>query len=114
MTDRAAELVLGACYGNATKQLLDLVMAAERAFDDFGKTSLFGRNKGKEAERKFTDAFAHAILALERIGKIKDSKDAEESLTALQSAMSLVRVAYPNWPRAYKYWDDFYAGTYSN
>ena len=114
MTNRSAELVLAAVYGDSTKQLLDLVMAAEKAFDDYGKTSIFGRDKGKEAEEKFTTGLIHAILALERVGKIKNSKDAEESFTALQNAMTLVRQAYPNWPRAYKYWDNFYAQTYGN
>ena len=112
MTNRAAELVLETVYGDSTKQLLDLVMAAEKAFDDFGKKSIFGKDKGNEAEGKFTAALVHAIMALERVGKIKDSKNAEESFTALQSAMSLVKQAYPNWPRAYRYWDDFYARTY--
>lgn len=114
MTNRMAELVLEASYAGATKQLLDLVMAAEKAFDNYGRKTIFGRDKGKETESKFTAALVHAILALERIGKIKDSKNAEESFTALQNAMTLVRTAYPNWPRAYKYWDDFYAGTYNN
>ncbi|MEO6276662.1 hypothetical protein [Roseateles sp.] len=112
MTDRTAELVLKNVYGASTKQLLDLVMAAEKAFDDFGKRSFFGKDKGKEAEGRFTEALIHAIMALERAGKIRDSKNAEESFTALQSAMTLVRRAYPNWPRAHRYWDDFYANTY--
>ena len=47
MTNRAAELVFQAAYGDATKQLLDLVMAAEKAFDDYGKKSIFGKDKGK-------------------------------------------------------------------
>ena len=111
MTDRSAELVLNALYGDATKHLLDLVMAAERAFDDYGKRSLLGRDKGEEAKRRFTAALVQAILSLERIGKIRDSKDAEQSFTALHNAITLVRAAYPNWPRAYKYWDDFYAET---
>lgn len=114
MTNRAAELVLQAVYGDSIKQLLDLVMAAEKAFDDYGKKSIFGRDKGKEAEQKFTAALIHAILALERIGKIRNSKNAGESFTALQNAMTLIKDAYPNWPRAYKYWDNFYADTYNN
>ena len=107
-------LILQASYGDATKQLTDLIMAAEKAFDDFGRRSLFGRDKGKEAEDKFTAAMMHAIFALERVGRIKNSKDAEESFTALNNAMSLMRKAFPNWPRAYQYWDTFYAGTYHN
>ena len=54
MTNRSAELVLQTIYGDATKQLLDLVMAAEKAFDDFGKKSIFGKDKGQEAEQRFT------------------------------------------------------------
>jgi hypothetical protein len=114
MTDRAAELIFETVYGSSTRQILDLVLAAEKAFDDFGKRSIFGKDKGAESERKFTAALVLAILALERIGKIQDSKNAEESFSALQSAMTLVRRAYPNWPRAYRYWDDFYARTYGN
>jgi hypothetical protein len=107
---RVSELILQASYGDATKQLTDLIMAAEKAFDNFGKRSLFGRDKGKEAEDKFTAAMMYAIFALERVGKIKNAKDADESFTALDNAMSQVRKAFPNWPRAYRYWDTFYAG----
>ncbi len=114
MTNKAAEVVLATVYGDATKQMLDLVMVAEKAFNDFGKKSLLGKDKGEEAERRFTAALIQAILALQRVGKIRDSKDAEQSFTALQNAMTLVREAYPNWPRTYRYWDDFYANTYKN
>lgn len=114
MTNRSAEIVFSAVYGSSAKQLLDLVMAAEKAFDDYGKKTIFGKNKGEEAERRFTAALIQAILALEKFGKIRDSKDAEQSFTALQNAMTLVREAYPNWPRAYKYWDSFYTNTYNN
>lgn len=109
MTNRSAELVLSNAYGDSTKQLLDLVMAAEKAFDDYGKKTIFGKDKGQEAERKFMAALIQAILALERVGKIRDSKDAVQSFTALQNAMIVVREAYPSWPRAYKYWDTFYS-----
>ena len=114
MTNRSVELVLSASYGDSTKELLDLVMAAEKAFNDYGKTSIFGRNKGKDSEQKFTYALARAIFALERVGKIKDPNNAEESFTALQNAITIVRRVYPNWPRAYQYWDTFYANTYNN
>lgn len=112
MTNRVAEVVLNATYRDATKELLDLVMAAEKAFDNYGKRSFLGGDKGKDAEGKFTAALVLAVLALERVGKIKNTKDADESLTALNNAMTAVRRAYPNWPRAYKYWDHFYEGTY--
>ena len=114
MTDPVSEVVFNALYQGATKEILNLVMACEKAFDAYGKRSLFGRDKGKEAEEKFTRALVVAILALERIGKIADSKNAEASFTAHHRALAVAQSAYPNWPRAYRYWSDFYAGTYNN
>lgn len=107
MTNPAAELLLRSVYGDSIKQLTDLVMAAEEAFDQFGKVTLFGKNKSKEAEQRFHTAIALCVLALTRAGRIRDPHDAEESFAAVTNAMSLVREAYPNWPRAYKYWDGF-------
>jgi hypothetical protein len=57
-----------------------------RRSDDYGKKSIFGKDKGKEAEQKFTAALVLAVIALKRIGKIRDSKNAEESFTSLQNA----------------------------
>ncbi len=109
-----ATLILESSYGSATKELTDLVMAAEQAFDNFGKRSLFGKDKGKEAQGKFESAVVDAVLALERVGIIKNAKDAEQSFAALSTAMSLVRKAFPNWPRAYRYWDTFCSDAYNN
>lgn len=105
-----ARNMLGVVYGSTTRELTNLIMAAEEAFDKFGKVSFFGRDKGKEAESKFTAALVHAILALERIGAIMNAKDATESFAKLNEAMSHMRKGFSNWPRAYKYWDMFIAG----
>lgn len=102
-----SELILGAIYGDTTKQLTDLVMAAEHAFDSYGKRSIFGQDKGKAAEEKFNEALVRAILALEKRGLIKDASDASDSFRVLELAMSRVRETFPNWPRAYRYWDEF-------
>lgn len=113
MTNRSAELILIALYGDATKELTNLLMAAENAFDSYGKKSIFGRDKGREAEGKFAAALARAVIALSRVGKINNPKDAEETFTALQKAMVLVREAYPNWPRGYKYLELFFSGNHN-
>lgn len=110
MTDRIHEILLGREYGDATKQLTDLVMACEKAVEDYGKKSFFGKDKGKEAHDKFAAALIQAIRALERGGKIRNARDAEECFSAVDRAMSMVRLAYPNWPRAYGYWDVFLTG----
>lgn len=112
MTNKHAEMVLGVRYRDATKELLDLVMASEKAFETLGKFSFFGKDKGKESEEKFNAALCLAIMALGRVGMIKDIHNAEESFQAIEVAMDLVKAAYPNWPRAYRYWDSFLASTY--
>jgi hypothetical protein len=47
MTDKLQESILIATYGSATRELTDLVMAAEAAYSNLGKRSLFGKDKGK-------------------------------------------------------------------
>ena len=109
MNSKEAELRFQALYTGASKELLDLVMAAERAFRDDGKFSVSGENKGEEAKWKFVAALVHAIGALERIGKVTDAKNSEESFAALEVAMALIKDAYPKRTRAFRYWDSFTA-----
>lgn len=108
MTDYIEEAILNASYGNSLKEILDMVMAAENAFDNYGKVSMLWGDKGKKAEEKFTASLVLSVHALVRVGKIKDPYDPVESMNALNTAMQMVQRAYPNWPRAYRYWDDFY------
>ena len=51
MTNYSAELQLMALYGDTTKELTNLVMAAEKAFDDYGKKSILEKTRGKRQSR---------------------------------------------------------------
>ncbi|MBE7368021.1 hypothetical protein [Ramlibacter pallidus] len=98
------EAILVAKYGIATKELTDLVMAAEKAYRCQGKKSIFGRDKGEEANDLLSRAMLRAISRLSAIGEIS-SNDLMAQVDALRLAMRHTAAAYPNWPDAYRYLD---------
>jgi hypothetical protein len=104
MTSKVDEAILVARYGSATKELTDLIVAAERAHDRHGKRSIFGRDKGKEADELLGRAVVRAVSKLSDIGAVS-SNDLTAQIDALKSAMRHTEAAYPNWPNAYKYLD---------
>lgn len=104
-----SERILIAFYGEkGTGEIQRLVMACEAAYNNLGKRSFFGRDKGAEAVDKMNMALVRVIFALDEVGKT-DKNNAKQSLTEVNKAMEWARKAWPNWPKAYKYWDDFYA-----
>ena len=104
MTNKVEEAILVARYGSGTKELTDLVMAAEKAHDCHGKRSIFGRDKGKEADEFLGRAMIRAVSKLSGIGIIS-SDDLKAQIDALKLAMRQTEAAYPNWPNAYRYLD---------
>lgn len=102
MTNKAEESILVAKYGSATKELTDLVMAAEKAHDHHGKKSIFGKDKGKEADELLSRAVLRAVTKLTDIG-VLTSHDLTAQVDGLRLAMRQTEAAYPNWPNAYRY-----------
>lgn len=104
MTNKAEESILVARYGSATKELTDLVMAAEKAYDHLGKRSIFGRDKSKEANEQLSRAVIRAVSKLTETGVLL-SDDLKVQIEGLKLAMKQTQAAYPNWPKAYKHLD---------
>ncbi len=104
MTNKAEESILVARYGNATKELTDLIMAAEKAYNNFGKRSIFGGDKGKESDEQLARAVIRAVSKLTGIGVIS-SDDLKDQIEGLKLAMRQTQAAYPNWPKAYRHLD---------
>lgn len=102
MTNKVDEAIMAAKYGSATKELTDLVMAAERAYDYQGKRSIFGKDKGKEADELLGRAVIRAVSRLGDVGVIS-SNDLKAQIDALRLAIRQTEAAYPNWPNAYRY-----------
>ena len=110
MTDKLQESILIAKYGSATKELTDLVMKAEAAYNNFGKRSIFGKDIGAEAEEQLSKAVLRVTSRLTNLGIIT-SNDLKTQVAGLRDAIRQTQAAYPNWPKAYKHleaWlDDF-------
>ena len=104
MTNKTEESILIAQYGSATRELTDLVMAAERAYNLYGKRSIFGRDKGKEANDQLAKAVLRAVSKLTEIGSLS-SNDLNEQIDTLRLAVKQTQAAYPNWPKAYRHLD---------
>ena len=104
MTNKAEEYILIAKYGSATKELTDLVMAAEKAHSHHGKRSIFGADKGKVAEDALAKAVLRTVSKLSEIGLVK-SDDLNVQIDGLRLAMRQTESAYPNWPKAYRHLD---------
>ena len=104
MTNEAEESIFVASYGNATKELTDLVMASEKAYDQYGKRSIFGRDKGKEPDEQLARAVIRAVSKLTEIGALS-SDDLKVQIDGLKLAMKQTQAAYPNWPKAYRHLD---------
>jgi hypothetical protein len=102
MTNKVEEAILVARYGSATKELTDLVMAAEKAHNRHGKKSIFGRDKGREADELLGRAVIRAVSKLVDIGLLS-SDELNAQVDALRLAMKQTEAAYPNWPNAYRY-----------
>ena len=102
MTNQAEEMILVARYGSATKELTDLVMAAEKAHKNSGRRSIFGRDKGRDADEQLSKALIRALSKLAEIG-VLSSNDLNVQVDTLKLAMRQTQAAYPNWPNAYKH-----------
>lgn len=106
MTNKVEESILVGRYGSATRELTELVMAAEKAYDLFGKRSIFGRDKGREADEQLDKAVIRAVSKLNEIGMLS-SDELNVQIEGLKLAMRQTQAAYPNWPKAYKHLDSW-------
>lgn len=106
MTNKVEESILIGRYGSATKELTELVMAAEKAYDLYGKRSIFGRDKGQEADEQLAKAVLRTISRLKEMG-IVSSDELNVEVGGLKLAIRQMQAAYPNWPKAYKHLDSW-------
>jgi hypothetical protein len=106
MTNKAEESILVARYGSATRELTDLVIAAEKAYNHYGKKSIFGKDKGRESDEQLTRVVMRAVSKLTDIGMLT-SNDLNMQIDGLKLAMRQTQAAYSNWPKAYRYLDNW-------
>ena len=95
--------------GAAESAVSNLVMAAEKAANNAGKTSIFGKDKGASAHAEFLAklSLAHHALFSNAPPSVRAASPAIK-LGFVNDALVHFRLGYPNWPSAYAYWDSYY------
>ncbi len=99
------------------KALQRLVMAASDAQNARGKKSMFGADKFQPACQKFRSALVELANAASVDGDcvtvhLDDSwsryRGDNDIIELANSMLKQFKIAFPNWPDAYAFWDEFY------
>ena len=96
-------------YGDSTLEITKLIMAANKAETKAGKKSLFGKDLGKEAQQQFVDCLFDTAEKLRARGQISWSTNTPSMFRAMDKVMLQAKLAFPNWPDAYRLWSAFYS-----
>jgi hypothetical protein len=107
MTNAVYAQVIEMTYGPAGHKLAtEFLMAAADAHKCRGKKTLFGRDKWPPAHDKFIDKVQQLALMLRQTGQIA-KLDPKEIVAGIHTLVGRLRMAYPNWPDSYTYWEWF-------
>ena len=77
-----------------------LVMAMADAYNNQGKSSFFGHDKGLKSYIKFEEKLKGALIAMTMDGLISRAQSADEFRKALQEVVEAWFQIFPNWPDA--------------
>jgi hypothetical protein len=80
-----------------------LIMAMADAFNNRGKTSFFGHDKGLKSYLKFEEKLKNALLAMVMDGLLKRSDSAATYLEKLLLVIDAWEAIFPNWPDAHAF-----------
>jgi hypothetical protein len=77
-----------------------LIMAMADAFNNRGKTTFFGNDKGLKSYLKFEDKLKNALLAMTLDGFVVRTDSSKKYLEALLLVLDAWQQIFPNWPDA--------------
>ena len=77
-----------------------LIMAMADAFNNRGKTTFFGNDKGLKSYLKFEDKLRNALLAMTLDGFVVRTDSSKKYLEALLLVLDAWQQIFPNWPDA--------------
>lgn len=77
-----------------------LVMAMADAYNNRGKTSFFGHDKGLKSYLKFEEKLKNALIAMTLDGLVQRFDSSEKFLDALLLVVDAWFQIFPNWPDA--------------
>jgi len=76
-----------------------------------GKRSLFGKDRGLDAYKKFEEKLKDMLLAMVLDGVVERNAAPAHVRTELIGAIKLFAATFPNWQEAYAYADEFLVGS---
>lgn len=77
-----------------------LIMAMADAYNNRGKKTLFGHDKGLKSYLKFEEKLKNALLAMTLDGFVNRSDSAKKYLEAILLVLDAWQQIFPNWPDA--------------
>ena len=77
-----------------------LIMAMADAYNNKGKTSFFGNDKGLKSYMKFEEKLKGALIAMTMDGIASRAQPANEFRETLQEVVEAWFQIFPNWPDA--------------
>ena len=77
-----------------------LIMAMADAYNNRGKTSFFGHDKGLKSYLKFEEKLKNALLAMTLDGFVNRTDSASQYLKAILLVLDAWQQIFPNWPDA--------------
>ena len=80
-----------------------LIMAMADAYNNKGKTSFFGNDKGLKSYLKFEEKYKNALLAMTLDGILSRGDSAEKYRESIIAVISQWIEIFPNWPDANAY-----------
>lgn len=106
-TNRTTVEAFQAKFPHTLNALQHLVMSMADFANSRGKKSLFGKDRGLAAYKKFEDKFRDALLAMVLDGVIERNATPSHARTTMIEAIELFAAAYPNWQDAYAFANEF-------
>lgn len=100
---------LAALIPNTLNALTWMVPSMEAAERNAGKRSFLGKDKGAEAYGKFLGCLHTTVHALHQDRLVTVDSAVAEVHQQLVYALTMFAGAYPQWPDAYRFADNFFS-----
>ncbi len=80
-----------------------LIMAMADAYNNRGKTSFFGHDKGLKTYLKFEEKLKGALIAMTLDGLLERQSRADDYRETLLTVIDAWETIFPNWPDAHNF-----------
>ncbi len=95
-------------FPHTFNSLQKLVMAMAAYEKNRGKKTLFGKDKGLTAYKKFEDVLKDTLLAMVVDGAVARNIGAKECRETLTEMIAAFAEVFPNWQDAYSFADNYF------